>query len=224
MMQCTTMGALARPKTPFPDTLRPRGTMLPPPITEPGSIFQYRTSPVGVVRAIILSYQVDKTVDQPYKPEADTTLKESALHLDCKGYILIQGGKITSTVLPDTYYLLLWEDGITYTINRLEVVELLECNYPDVPLWHKEDDTSPCIAPEPELVAGMGMWCQECYGTDIDVIPSTQWEPIMFPPGINHQVLYVGDTDIHDRLADVWWSVPLQCFLAQYISHEEQVS
>ncbi len=78
------------------------------------------------------------------------------------------------------------------------------------------------MAPSPELMPGMGMWCQECYGTDIDTIHPTQWEPIMFPQGIHHQVLYVGDLEIHDHMANVWWSVPLGCFLAQYIiSHEE---
>lgn len=214
-MQVTTVGALARPTTPFPNTLRPMGTMLPPPITEPGSIFQHRTSPTGVVRAIILSYQMDKFLDQPYKPEADTTLAEAHLHLERQGYILIHGGKITNFV--GMYTLLMWEDGIQYPINYDEVVELLFCNYPDVRLWEPEPDTTPCVAPKPELVPGMGMWCQECYGTDIDTIAPTQWQPITFPVGIHHQVLYVGDLEIGDRPADVWWSVPLGCFLAQHL-------
>lgn len=230
-MQSATVGALGWTPTPYPNTLRPMGltvvdshhlTMLPPPPTEAGSIFQHRASPSGVIQAIILSYQVDKDADQPYKPEADTTLAEAITHLDRRGFILIHGGRIDSTLDSSLYHLRMWESQVIHPINRDEVVELLDCNYPSSPApMVEEPDTIPCPPPAPELVPGVGLWCQDYYGVDIDTIHPDKWQAITFPPGIHHQALYVGDVEIDDRMADVWWSIPLGCYLAQYIPLSE---
>ena len=256
-----TAGALHGLVTPFTVTLRPedsrhtpsvyctlrplaedpqperRYTMLPPPMPASmsdlgSSIFHTRPTPTGVIQAIILSYQIDKGMDQPYKPEKDTTFREALSHLKREGYILIQGGRISPT-LRELYHLLMWESGLTYLITWDEVVELLECNYPvnQAPPTQQEDvgdsashpngETLPCSAPKPIPVPGVGLYCCEGYGVDLDDIHPDQWQPITFPAGVSHQTLYCGDVMIDDQLADVWWSLALSCFLAQFLSQEE---
>lgn len=236
-MQHATMGALQRPVTPFTTTLRPLATSVPPapttermhtmlpppPVSETAhSIFQHRPSPTGVVKAIILSYEMDKSADQPYKPEPDTTFREALTHLKREGYILIHGGKITA-MCECVYHLLTWDDGITYPIQWDEVVELLECNYPSPPPPKENDnyDTLPCSAPKPTPTPGLGMYCCLGYGADLDYIHPDQWQAITFPRGVSHQTIYCGDLMIDDQLADVWWSLPLSCYLAQFIPQEE---
>lgn len=242
-----TMGALQRPITPYRSTLRPlavasvapehsptyrQGTMLPPPslpdweveveITWDESLSvetAIYTTP-ATLRAIILASQVNECQDQPYKPEADTTYQEAVTHLHREHYILIHGGRIVHQVGSYSLRLLAEED--VHVIPWKEVEELLEFSYPGAPQPTTVHDTDPCPAPKPEPREGVGLYCFAPYGGDLDEIPYDMWHGIAFPRGVNHQTLYVGDLMLDDMGTwDVWWSVPLACYLAQLIPHQE---
>lgn len=202
--------------------------MLPPALTvEPNAVEVEEVAPMHevVLHLLDLAQGLDLGADQPYMPEPHTTLREAVGILRHKGDLLIHGGHLLWT--GHALVVKAWDRMAQVVISWAEVARLLRASYRSDAVrtgkWKQVETSTDPYLPNfrPIPMPGVGLYCFVPYGTDMDTLDPEVWKPITFPMGVAHGSLYICDLYLDGDLYDIWWSRPLNCYLAQVVSREE---
>lgn len=223
-----TCGMLQQAPTPFPHTIRPPSLPVQVMVSLPMPQAPTRKVMHGVVASLLkLARANDLSQDQAYMPLEGCTLKEAVRHLRRRGHLLIQGGCLYYGAASGGLHAKMWGNRDFPELTMQEALHLLKANYPlpeGAVRRHPDDILSsqptlrpPSIQMKPMPTAGVGFFSTVQYGADIDLIGEEEWQPIRFPQGLSHSVIFIGDAIIDNTPHYVWWSVPIACYIAQPI-------